>query len=102
MFIRFVCSLLSFRARNFPENPKPKNPGNLLYATRIVQKGEKYIVWELKLINAHEEPPIVSHRNYKGALVQCHGLMEDRGDYHRLYIHDSTRLTVHMCFEYKW
>ena len=26
MFACFVCSLLSFCAREFPENPKPENP----------------------------------------------------------------------------
>ena len=55
MFTRFVCALLSFRPRDFPENPKLKNLGNLLWkATRFVHQRDKYIVWGIKVITAYE------------------------------------------------
>ena len=33
----------------------------------IVQKGDKYIVWELKFTITHEDPLILYHPSYKGA-----------------------------------
>ena len=36
-------------------------------SNHIVQRGNQDIVWELKRITTHEEPLIVSHRNYQRA-----------------------------------